>query len=149
VQPRRANSLGRSTASDAVEWVSERLLDLGFLLAPVKRPPVSSVVVRPMREAYARGVVAYGEIEIIGGIELRDGDRFVTLRDELRKLLWLVIQGETTNAAQSSEESLTIAVERHIKRVWPDRAYFVEVGNDAEGWIQLFQPYGVPRNAME
>lgn len=36
-------------------------------------------------------------------------------------------------------------LEAAIKAKWPDRAYFIEVGNDDEGWVQLFQPYGVPR----
>jgi hypothetical protein len=145
VQPNEAYSLGRSTASSALDWLSERLLDLSSLLTPVKRPLPASSPVRSTREAYARGVVTYGEIEIIGAVELRASDRFVELRDSMRKLLWLVVQSEITNAAQSSEESLTAGVERALKRVWPDRAYFVEVGNDAEGWIQVFQPYGVPR----
>jgi hypothetical protein len=36
---------------------------------------------------------------------------------------------------------------RHIVKAWPDRAYFVEVWQEGrEGFAQVFQPFGVPRN---
>jgi len=40
-------------------------------------------------------------------------------------------------------------MERAIVATWPDRAYFIEVGNDDEGWVQLFQPWGIPRSRLE
>lgn len=36
-------------------------------------------------------------------------------------------------------------MEGRIQERWPGRAYFIEVGNDSEGWVQLFQPYDLPR----
>lgn len=39
-------------------------------------------------------------------------------------------------------------IERRIKERWPDRAYFIEVGRDSEGWVQLFQPYNIPRDTL-
>lgn len=38
-----------------------------------------------------------------------------------------------------------LAVENTLKAHWPDRAYFIEVGDEDEGWVQLFQPYDVPQ----
>ena len=97
---------------------------------------------RPQREAYARGVMQWGDIEIIGAVELRPSDNYPALRNELRRQLGRAI-GE---AAGFTEMLLAAAVESQLQNAWPDRAYFIEVGNNREGWVQVFQPYGVPRN---
>lgn len=95
---------------------------------------------RPPCEAYARASrMTTGFATVEPGIELRDGDRFDVLLTDLHAIL---IDCDT-----QERDPVRIAgpVEDAIKLRWPDRAYFVEVHNE-RGWVQIFQPYGVPRN---
>jgi hypothetical protein len=98
---------------------------------------------RPPREAYARAVVQCGQLDVVAGLEYRHGDRFVHLRDELRSLLRHV---SMCLGDRADEELLAKGVEMAIRGRWPERAYFIECGDDEDGWIQIFQPFGVPRN---
>jgi len=102
--------------------------------------------VRPRRESYARGVVRCGPIEVIAGLEYRDADRFIPLRDELRTLMLQTVLYLKQIEGQPDEDALARGIELALQGRWPDRAYFIEIGDDAIGWIQVFQPYGVPRN---
>lgn len=96
------------------------------------------------REAYVRAVVEQGDGEFIGGLELRTGDDVPLLREVLRKAIKLVV--DRTAISGGNELDLALRVEKALKLLWPDRAYFLEVcHNPNEGWVQLFQPYGLPR----
>lgn len=99
--------------------------------------------VRPPREAYARIVFGdpMGRAEFIAGVELRDGEHWGDLRAELVRAVTPLITAHT-----GGWDLMARAIERAIVDTWPDRAYFVEVGNDDDGWVQVFQPFGVPRN---
>lgn len=102
---------------------------------------------RPAREAYVRGVVTCGAIEVCAGIEYRAGDRFVHLRNTVRTLVGFALLGILGSDRHTlDEDTISLSVEAAFRHRWPDRAYFVEVGNDDEGWIQIYQPFGVPRN---
>ena len=105
-------------------------------------------MIRPQREAYARGVMQCGTLELVAGLEYRAGagESFTVLRDELRTLLGFIALGLVATDGRLDEDALAMAAELAIRGRWPDRAYFIEVGNDTEGWIQIFQPYGVPRS---
>lgn len=103
-------------------------------------------MIRPQREAYARAVVQCGPMELVGGLEYRSGDKFVWLRNELHTLLCFVALGLVATGSPLDEESLAHAAELAVRMRWPDRAYFLEVGHDEQGWIQIFQPYGLPRS---
>lgn len=99
------------------------------------------------REAYARAVYRVGACEMIAGLEIRSGDDICTIRKRLvgmMALAWADLE-ELRNPSQDYE--MAEGVERRVRTWWPDRAFFLEVGVDAdrEGWVQVFQPYGLPR----
>lgn len=98
--------------------------------------------VRPPRETYVR---ASRPCERAGwvvepGVEFRDGDSFEQMRSDLYQCCYTAdVNGHYTLVGMAE------AVGYLIELNWPGRAYFVEV-HGPEGWIQIFQPFGVPRN---
>ena len=101
--------------------------------------------VRPPREAYVRTSrpgTRGATVEV--GLEFRDGDSFQVLRESLGGILF------ANDLSEHTQDPIELAapVEGEIKSTWPDRAYFIEVwsGGDDGGWIQIFQPFGLPRN---
>jgi hypothetical protein len=93
------------------------------------------------RESYLRIVFHKEGAEYIAGLELRAGDQFRDLRTLLKvRLTAAVLQVDHTDWAHGAE-----MMARKIKECWPDRAYFIEVGDDNQGWVQVFQPFGLPR----
>jgi hypothetical protein len=101
-----------------------------------------SALVRPAREAYVRGICTWQELEIIAGVELRDGDHFASMRNNIRRVVGFAL----SESPVVEEKALAECLEVILRERWPDRAYFIEVGNDREGFIQIFQPFGVPRD---
>ncbi len=93
------------------------------------------------REAYLRVVLNREGIEYIAGLEWREGEDLAALKAALK----MRMSTATIGMQHDRWDALSLAIEKTIKKYWPDRAYFVEVGDDAHGWIQLFQPYGLPR----
>lgn len=97
---------------------------------------------RPPRETYVRtSRPTTGGDFVEPGVEYRDGDHFGAIEDALRQML------VDHDPGRDVHDPVRIAapVEAAIKERWPDRAYFVEVHGE-DGWIQIFQPFGVPRN---
>ncbi len=76
------------------------------------------------------------------GLEFREGDSFKALEHEL----WCILFENETGPDEHDPVRIATFVENDIKARWPDRAYFIEVHDPAGGWIQIFQPYGIPRN---
>ena len=98
---------------------------------------------RPPREVYVRAsrrTVACAFVE--PGVEFREGDSFREIEAELRSILVDSDPGH----AQLEPEQIAAPVELAIRERWPDRAYFIEVHDNQGGWLQIFQPFGVPRN---
>lgn len=96
--------------------------------------------VRPTREKYVRASRVVKGWTVEPGVEWRPGDDFEFVTGMLQDICARADADGAYSAATIAE-----AVFEHIETVWPDRAYFVEVHSDA-GWIQIFQPYGIPRN---
>lgn len=96
---------------------------------------------RPPREDYVRITrEAHGYV-IEPAVEYRDGDDFQYVARELEIAVLDWARNLTDQMAAAR------AVAKGIQHRWPDRAYFVEVWQDGrEGFAQVFQPYGVPRN---
>jgi hypothetical protein len=93
------------------------------------------------REAYALVSIERAGIEYIAGLELRPSDNFAELSDKLERAVAWPLMG----AKESDEwDRLAYSVEKQLKYWWPDRAYLLEVGKE-DKWVQLFQPYGLPR----
>lgn len=105
----------------------------------MKRPPV---------ETYARCSVTRGDLTIEPGVELRPADDAGTVVRELREIADGVCRD--IEALRGKHPHLDVAARCAARRIrmqfGDDRAYFVEVYRGA-GWVQIFQPYGVPRNA--
>lgn len=108
---------------------------------------------RPKREAYVRVEIPWQDpwtgimVRVEVGLELRPGDSWADLVTGLRALMegWTDGLPNLGDIVRVGEE-----VEALIRLAWPDRAYFVEVwppGDD--GWVQIFQPYGLPRDDVE
>ncbi len=101
------------------------------------------------REAYVRVVfpehrVDGDTVEVIAGLEWQAGESFKRLRWLLTIHLSNALYGRDQPPAKTVEECACI-VEEAIKASWPERAYFIEVGRDDDAWVQVFQPYGLPR----
>lgn len=96
---------------------------------------------RPPREAYVRVEVEWEGMNVTPGLELRPSDRAEDLITELHHLL------DEQHGPHLTALEAALEVEHRILLAFPGRAYFVEVyppGDD--GWIQIFQPFGIPRN---
>lgn len=99
--------------------------------------------VRPPREAYVRASrPTVGGAFVEPGIELRDGDVFRDIEGELLTMLFETDPGRDEHDPRRIADPL----EQRIRERWPDRAYFIEVHDPRGGWLQIFQPFGVPRN---
>lgn len=96
--------------------------------------------VRPEREKYVRASRSVNGWTVEPGIEWRAGDDFEFMTGMLQDVC-----ERTHQIGAYSANGISETVAELIETVWPDRAYFVEVHND-DGWIQVFQPFGIPRN---
>lgn len=98
---------------------------------------------RPPREVYVRASrPTIGGAFVEPGVELREGDSF----RELEHVLFCILVDADPGRGETDPQRIAEPVERAIQERWPDRAYFVEVHDAKGGWIQIFQPFGVPRN---
>jgi hypothetical protein len=98
--------------------------------------------VRPPREAYvrvSRPMESGATVE--PGVELRDGDVF----GEMAEQLYTMLVAHDLGPDVDDPRRIAAPIERAITTVWPGRAYFIEV-HGVGGWLQIFQPFGVPRN---
>jgi hypothetical protein len=108
-------------------------------------------------------------VEVIVGIEMRDGEAYYHLHREAKNVAHLGINnaGElawggyrpgsefaatpiaelaTLEYREIDAATLAHLVEVQITKRWPDRAYFIEVcvGGERDGWVQIFQPWERP-----
>lgn len=99
---------------------------------------------RPPREDYVRTTREADGFTLEPAVEYRDGDDFRELVYELTSI--------AINAGFAKHRDHMACARdcaRRITERWPDRAYFVEVWQEGrEGFAQVFQPYGVPRNPV-
>lgn len=93
---------------------------------------------RPSREAYARGYAERDGFEVTVGVEWR--------REPIADLAsWA--EALARAAAEFGDHATSVRhVENVIEAVYPDRAYFAETERAGAG-VQVFQPFGLPRNA--
>jgi len=120
---------------------------------------------RPPREDYVRVTVSALGYTFEPAVEYRDGDVLRHLARRLkhfshdfahRALRALEIDWTSYDAMPTADAMMdrmpdvmaaARAVGEQIAAEWPDRAYFIEVWQDGrEGFAQVFQPFGVPRN---
>lgn len=124
---------------------------------------------RPPREDYVRATVDAHGYTLEPAVEFRAGDGFekiaYLLRTSARRIAhgawnstidshaseFVAIapgrQGEWIRELMPDSMSIAKALGEEIAKRWPDRAYFVEVWQDGrEGFAQVFQPFGLPRN---
>lgn len=108
---------------------------------------------RPPIERYVRLIMPFGGIAVEPGLEWRpDTDDTSALCQRLRQVTDAAMYRATRECAPipdwepSDFAVITRNLEEAVREYWPDRAWFVEVYCDA-GWVQIFQPYGVPRNS--
>lgn len=110
-----------------------RLVDVPGL--PAIRPPV---------ERYLRCTVTFGSWTIEPGLQYDRGERLAPLLSQLQLAI-----GEAWKAAApvsiDDVPKLNERVEQLVTRLWPDRAWFLEVHHTTAGWTQIYQPYGIPR----
>lgn len=94
----------------------------------------------PPREAYVR--VGFrlrdrDDTDVIIGIEIRPGEALEGMKKQARRVL---SDGWPHQAWVLDDLATAESVETKIKAAWPDRAYFIEVGNDLD-YVQIFQPW--------
>lgn len=97
---------------------------------------------RPPREDYVRVTREADGFTLEPALEYREGDSFSFIAQELSH-----IAIDAGFAKHCDQMACAQDAVRRIRARWPDRAYFVEVWQDGrEGFAQIFQPFGVPRN---
>lgn len=99
------------------------------------------------REKYARHRALLGGVEVIAGLEMKDAEKYSPLAKQLEDALETQVKWyrrDERPLVPDDYDNLAEAVGKQIKHWWPDRAYFIEVGEE-DKWVQLFQPYGVPK----
>lgn len=105
----------------------------------------------PPRESYIRAsyppCLANVRCEVDFGLEWRPGDVIADLQSLLKSFAGYGHAAPLVafdNAMQFAHGLGDL-----IAKEWPDRAYFIEVSDAAGGWVQVFQPYGLPRRQAE
>lgn len=111
---------------------------------------------RPPREDYVRCSVDCNGFTCEPAVEHRDVDRFHLVVESLSGIAQAayhaLLDEEWRKPAgyrslRLDPMAVAKAIGTGIANRWPDRAYFVEVWQDGrEGFAQVFQPFGVPRN---
>ncbi len=97
------------------------------------------------REAYVRVTVRPTQgVECVVGLEHRPDERVLTHY----ALLTAVVKDAVSGMDDAEDEVLAEWIEDALRCRFPDRAFFIEVGRDPHDcWVQVFQPWGVPRSA--
>jgi hypothetical protein len=109
------------------------------------------------REVYTRAVALWRDIEVIPGVELRRDEKLENLLESVRacaqNAIGVVGRAITTLAdtrpAIVHAQRIAQLTEGYITTRFPGRRYFVEVGNDREGWIQVCTPEPGHRHVNE
>lgn len=99
---------------------------------------------RPPIERYLRCTVTFGAWTVEPGLQYDRAERMAPL---LSQLQLAIVEAWKAAAPASIDDvpALNEAVEQLVTRLWPDRAWFLEVHHAIAGWTQIYQPYGVPR----
>lgn len=86
------------------------------------------------REKYLRAKLTVEGVEYIAGLEIRPEDDFQTLKLKLRMRMKVATNGLPSGKYVVIAE----AIERVMDKYWPARKFFIEVGDDSEAWIQVW-----------
>lgn len=89
------------------------------------------------REAYVRVTYRIRGREVTVGVELRPDDDLVPLRAAIKTRLALQA---TLLTHDITDDLLAESVEGVLWLRFPDRAYFIEVGDPDDAWVQVYDP---------
>ncbi len=100
---------------------------------------------RPPIERYLRCTVTFGCWTVEPGLQYERGDQLAPL---LLQLQSVICEAWKAAAPTSIDDvpKFNDAVEQLVIRLWPGRAWFLEVHHAIAGWTQIYQPYGIPRS---
>lgn len=98
---------------------------------------------RPPIERYVRCSVTHGDWTCEPGVEWRDGDNELAMVRDLEVIACGVAE---IAAHPAGPMAAAKRAEPQFARWWLDRAFFIELHDTRGRWVQIFQPYGVPRN---
>lgn len=90
------------------------------------------------REAYVKYTWTIKGLEVIVGLEWRRADNPRALHADLKRL----IADELSHTSARSAETLSFVVEHTVLHHFPDRAYFVEVRDEDDIEVQVYDPRG-------
>ena len=99
---------------------------------------------RPPVEVYARATLnGPAGLTIEPGLEWRRGEDLGRLSAQLR-----LVAADAARLPSDGDRYRTLNDDMRgaIERLWPGRAWFVEIHGADGQWTQQYQPYGVPRN---
>lgn len=88
------------------------------------------------RETYLRVRYAREGVENIGGLEFRRSDEL----GKLKTLVKVRMKAATSGLMPGRYDDNAEAIANSFDKYWPDRKMFVEVGDDSDAWIQVFDP---------
>lgn len=90
----------------------------------------------PKVEGYWRVSQTFDGVEWVVAVEMRELDSAEhivgTLKREMRE--------EWVKVYQRGRRTIALQLAGMIERDWPERYYFVEVGNEEDYWVQIFYP---------
>jgi len=103
-------------------------------------------MIRPPIERYARTSIYILDWTVEPGVEWRYDDNMDALVADMIRAARACTQDKLTGLAPPSVTELAIALEESYRLAFPDRAFFIEIHNEDGDWLQIFQPFGVPKN---
>ena len=106
---------------------------------------------RPPVERYVRLTLTDSDMTFEPGLSWVDGEDIGVLSDRLRHVCEALLYRVTREVCPidgwdiADFEVIASHFEESMREYWPDRAWFCEV-HGGDTWVQIFQPYGVPKN---
>lgn len=114
------------------------LLSMSVVAMAIK---IRALQVRPSREYYTRATAVIGRTQVDAGLEWREHDPPIVGHD-----LWQVCKNIAQRAHFIPPMDAMISAEPDLDSKWPDRAWFLEVGDvDGGSYAQGYQPWGRPK----
>ena len=92
-----------------------------------------------MIEKYWRVVRSFGEVEFIAGVQIDPLDT-PKIVNRIGHILSIVNTKHEENPIHYDYHNSAMIIMTEIQRLWPDRYFFIEVGNENDFWVQIHYP---------
>lgn len=90
-----------------------------------------------MYKNYLRVTRSLGAREFIIGVEFFDDDNFETLRADATMVLEECLNDFRIFGVNENSKFFASVIKYVLFRVYPNRQFFLEIGNDDDAWVQV------------